>query len=133
MPRPSKMAQLASSQESDCDERVVHMDAVREARRALLPAEQLAQLSAMFAAFGDPTRLRIMAALSAQELCVCDLAAAIAQSESAVSHQLRQLRDLRLVRSRREGRRVYYALDDEHVLSIYAQACEHVRHDNTHS
>ena len=133
MPRPSKMAQLSSSQGSDCDERIVHMDAVREARRALLPAEQLAQLSAMFAAFGDPTRLRIMAALSAQELCVCDLAAAIAQSESAVSHQLRQLRDLRLVRSRREGRRVYYALDDEHVLSIYAQACDHVRHDNTRS
>lgn len=106
------------------------MDAVREARRALLTSEQLAQLSALFAAFSDPTRLRIVAALSAQELCVCDLAATVAQSESAVSHQLRQLRDMRLVRSRRDGRRVYYSLDDHHVLSIYDQACEHVRHDS---
>jgi DNA-binding transcriptional ArsR family regulator len=128
MPRPSKAAQLSEPIPGDCDERIVHVDAVRAARRALPGGATMRELSNLFAALGDPTRLRIMAALAAQELCVCDLAATIGQSESAVSHQLRLLRSLRVVRSRREGRRVFYALDDDHVLGIYGQACDHVQH-----
>jgi ArsR family transcriptional regulator, lead/cadmium/zinc/bismuth-responsive transcriptional repressor len=128
MARPSRVTQLHESRHIECDERIVHVDAVRAARAALPAGDQLSGLAGLFAALGDPTRLRIVAALAAQELCVCDLAAAIGQTESAVSHQLRQLRLLRLVRSRREGRRVFYALDDAHVIAMYGQACDHVDH-----
>ena len=128
MPRPSKTDQLRDPVAVACDDRVVHVDAVRAARAALPPGHDLRALAEFFAALGDPTRLRIVAALASQELCVCDLAAAIGQTESAVSHQLRHLRSLRLVRSRREGRRVFYALDDAHVLTIYDQASGHVGH-----
>ena len=131
MPRPSKAAQLSEPSQSECDERIVHVEAVRAAREALPGGAATRGLTNLFAALGDPTRLRIMAALAAQELCVCDLAATIGQSESAVSHQLRLLRSLRLVRTRREGRRVFYALDDDHVLGIYDQACDHVHHNLT--
>jgi ArsR family transcriptional regulator, lead/cadmium/zinc/bismuth-responsive transcriptional repressor len=129
MPRPSKATQLSEPSPSDCDERIVHVEAVRAAREALPSGAATRELTNLFAALGDPTRLRIMAALATQELCVCDLAATIGQSESAVSHQLRLLRSLGLVRSRHEGRRVFYALDDDHVLGIYGQACDHVHHN----
>lgn len=129
MPRPSKTDQLREPGVAACDDRVVHVDTVRAARAALPSGEDLRALSEFFTALGDPTRLRIVAALASQELCVCDLAAAIGQSESAVSHQLRRLSALRLVRSRREGRRVFYALDDAHVLTVFGQARDHVGHD----
>jgi len=129
MPRPSKAVQLSEPSQSECDERIVHVESVRAAREALPNGTTTRDLTNLFAALGDPTRLRIMAALATQELCVCDLAATIGQTESAVSHQLRLLRSLRLVRSRREGRRVFYALDDDHVLGIYDQACDHVTHN----
>ena len=128
MPRPSKAAQFQDPAGAACDDRVVRVDAVRAARAALPAGDRLSGLAGFFAALGDPTRLRIVAALAAQELCVCDLAAAIGQTESAVSHQLKTLRELRLVRARREGRRVFYALDDDHVLAIYGQASDHVGH-----
>lgn len=128
MPRPSKSEQLRALTDAACDDRVVHVDAVRTARAALPGGEELGALTEFFATLGDPTRLRIVAALASQELCVCDLAAAIGQTESAVSHQLRRLSALRLVHSRREGRRVFYALDDAHVLTIYDQASDHIGH-----
>lgn len=128
MPRPFKTEQLADVTALGCDEPVVHLDAVRAARARLLSAPDLEAVADIFSALSDPTRLRIVASLSTGELCVCDLAAAIGQSESAVSHQLRSLRALRIVRSRREGRRIYYALDDEHVVGLYEQAVVHSRH-----
>lgn len=128
MPRPSKSEQLREVVDTVCEERVVHVEAVREARAALPASETLGALAGLFTTLGDPTRLRIVAALAQRELCVCDLAAAIGQSDSAVSHHLRHLRALRVVRSRREGRRVYYALDDAHVLAVFDQAHEHVGH-----
>lgn len=128
MARPRKTDQLAAMADLVCDDRVVHVDAVRAARSALPEGATLAGLADIFAALADPTRLRIIAALAQHELCVCDLAASVATSESAVSHQLRGLRVLGLVRSRREGRLVYYALDDAHVTSLYGQALDHVGH-----
>lgn len=128
MPRPRKTDQLADVPDLVCDDRVVHVDAVRAARAALPSRGDLLGLAELFAALGDPTRLRIVAALAGRELCVCDLAATVGTSESAVSHQLRGLRALGLVRSRRDGRLVYYALDDEHVSSLYGQALDHVAH-----
>lgn len=83
-------------------------------------------LADTFRLLGDPTRVRIVDALSAGELCVCDIAAHIGISESAVSHQLRLMRSQRLVRGRREGRCVYYTLDDQHVLSLFQQGLRHV-------
>ena len=129
MARPRKVDRLTEMMDLLCDERVVHVDAVQDARTMLPSSSVLAGLTGMFAALGDPTRLRIVAALTGRELCVCDLAAVVRQSESAVSHQLRLLRSLGLVRSRREGRRVYYALDDAHVAVLYSQALHHVGHD----
>jgi len=79
-----------------------------------------------FRVLGDPTRLRILDALSAGELCVCDIASLVNISESAVSHQLRLLRGMRLVRPRRAGRLVYYAVDDQHILELLNQASTHV-------
>jgi DNA-binding transcriptional ArsR family regulator len=83
-------------------------------------------LADTFRLLGDPTRVRIVDALSEGELCVCDIASHIGISESAVSHQLRLMRSQRLVRGRREGRCVYYALDDQHVLSLFQQGLRHV-------
>lgn len=111
-----------------CDEQIVHVDAVRASRANLPQAAVVGGVSALFAALGDPTRLRLVAALAARELCVCDLAAALGISQSAVSHQIRVLRELGAVRPRRDGRRVYYALDDEHVTTLYHQAVDHIRH-----
>ncbi|MDV2495141.1 MAG: metalloregulator ArsR/SmtB family transcription factor [bacterium] len=85
-------------------------------------------LAEIFRVLGDPTRVRILHALAASELCVCDLAAILGMSQSAVSHQLRLLRSLRLVRHRREGRMVYYALDDDHIEKLLAQGLDHVAH-----
>ena len=101
---------------------------VRRARASMLPDDALEGLSMTFKTLGDPSRIRILHALAAEELCVCDLAAALEMGVSAVSHQLRLLRATRLVRLRREGRRTFYALDDDHVRSLYAQGLEHIGH-----
>jgi DNA-binding transcriptional ArsR family regulator len=83
-------------------------------------------LADLFSILGDPTRLRIVDVLAHGELCVCDIAGEVGISESAVSHQLRLMRGMRIVRGRREGRCVYYALDDHHVLDLFQQGLRHV-------
>ena len=128
MPRPTRQDQINLPGEPGCDVPIVHLEAVAEARRALPANDVVDRLARTFAALADPTRLRIVAALATRELCVCDLAATIGLTESAVSHQLRQLRGLGLVRARREGRMAYYALDDDHVGTLYAVASTHVEH-----
>lgn len=87
-----------------------------------------ARLADLFSALSDPTRLRIISVLLEKEMNVGDLAAQLEMSESAVSHQLRGLRQLRLVRGRKEGRQVFYALDDDHVTKLYRLGLEHVEH-----
>ena len=95
-------------------------------KAALIPARDLAALAEIFKILGDQTRVRLLDALSRAELCVCDLASLLGLSESAVSHQLRLLRGTRVVRARREGRMVFYSLDDQHVLSLFQQGLRHV-------
>lgn len=112
-----------------CDARVIHASRVRQAWQQELPTRKLEALSRIFKALGDPSRLRIILALSRGEMCVCDLAAYLRVSESAVSHQLRKLRDLSLVRHRRQGQVLYYALDDDHVAMLVQQAMVHIEHD----
>ena len=88
--------------------------------------ESIARLAETFRALGDPTRAKILHALGQTDLCVCDLASLVGSSESAVSHQLRLLRGLRLVKYRRAGRHIYYSLADDHVSTLIAQGLEHV-------
>lgn len=92
----------------------------------LLSVEQARIVAETFGVLGDPTRVRLVHALSLSELCTTDLAAAVGMSESAVSHQLRTLRQLHVVRSRREGKLVYYSLNDDHIRSLFQQGLEHV-------
>ena len=110
-----------------CD--VFHIDPARVARLrgALIDAGAVGDLTETFRALGDPTRVRILDALSHGELCVCDIATLLGLSESAVSHQLRLLRSLRLVRARRDGRMMYYTLDDRHILTLFRQGLRHVQ------
>ena len=89
----------------------------------------LDSLADTFRALSDPTRLRLVSLLAGDELRVCDLAAALGMSQSAISHQLRTLPDLRLVRRRREGRQMFYRLDDDHVADLIRQGLEHVAHE----
>jgi len=111
-----------------CAETIINEDKVRQAQQALLDGLLATHLAATFKALADPTRLRIVSVLAQTELCVCDLAATLGMTQSAVSHQLRLMRDLRLVKSRKEGRMVYYALDDEHIRDLFQRGLEHIEH-----
>lgn len=110
-----------------CEVNCVHPAAVQLARAALPDQGCVEEASALLKVVADPTRLRLLSALNASELCVCDLAAVINLSESAVSHQLRVLRAHRLVTYRKEGRVAYYRLLDQHVNGLIVSALDHVR------
>ena len=112
-----------------CTHSFIDENQVRSAIPYLVDESLAQRIAETFKALSDPTRVRIVSLLSEVELCVCDLAAALGMSQSAVSHQLRTLRALRLVRWRRDGRQVLYALDDEHVVSLFRKALEHVAHE----
>jgi len=114
-------------EEDGCLVRVVHLDRVEKARKLVISERELDRLSLTYKVLGDPNRLKIVMALRKVEMCVCDLAAFTGLSESAVSHQLRRLKDLALVKSRRDGQIIYYALDDEHVAGLLEVGLEHVR------
>ncbi len=114
--------------EDSCDVFCVHRERVENVRSRLLPPGDVQRLAVTFKVLGDPTRIRVLDALSRGELCVCDLAALLQMSSSAVSHQLRVLRDARLVKYRREGKMAFYSLDDAHVLTLFEQGLEHVGH-----
>jgi len=107
---------------------VFHLDPAKVAalRRRLLADASAAALADTFKLLGDATRVRMLDALSRSELCVCDLAGLLGLSESAVSHQLRLLRGMRVVRARRAGRMVFYTLDDQHIIGLFEQGLEHV-------
>ena len=113
--------------EDGCQIRVVHLEKVEQARQEAISDRDLERLSLTYRVLGDPNRLKIVMVLRNVEMCVCDLAAFTGLSESAVSHQLRRLKDLALVKSRREGQIIYYALDDEHVTELLDVGLDHVR------
>lgn len=120
---------LMNSKSTDrCAETIINEDRVKQARQALLDGLSATHLAAIFKALADPTRLRIVSVLAQTELCVCDLAATLGMTQSAVSHQLRLMRDLRLVKGRKEGRMVYYELDDEHIRDLFERGLEHIEH-----
>jgi len=114
-------------EEGGCEIRVIHLDRVEQAHREVIKDHELDRLSLTYKVLGDPNRLKIVMALKNVEMCVCDLAAFTGLTDSAVSHQLRRLKDLALVKSRRDGRIIYYSLDDEHVKHLLTIGLEHVR------
>ncbi len=102
--------------------------AIEQIREAMLDGREIEKLAQTFKVLGDPTRVKILFALSQRELCVCDLAKALGISQSAVSHQLRLLRTMSLVKYRKQGLMVYYSLDDDHILCLFKQGLDHVLH-----
>ena len=109
-----------------CKTNVVDYEKVNRVRNQLPDSQDITELSDTFKVLSDPTRLKIVLALAAEEMCVCDLAALIEVSVSAISHQLRLLRNMRLVSYRKEGKMVYYRLDDDHVENLIKEASRHV-------
>ncbi len=107
--------------------RMVHLDRVARARKEAIPDRKLARLALIYKLLGEPSRLKIAMALREGEMCVCDLAALLGISESAVSHQIRRLKDLALVKSRREGQILYYSLDDHQLDDLIQVGLNHVR------
>ena len=114
-------------EEDLCSVRCIHKNQVIHARTQSLEEEEYEELAILFKAMADGNRVRILWALLHAEMCVCDLAALLGASESAVSHQLRLLRQLALVKNRRQGQVLYYRLNDDHVQSLIQIALEHIR------
>lgn len=111
-----------------CNCTVIHEEIVTAVKEHLLPDDTAKRTAALFKVLGDPTRVRILQLLSLKEMCVCDISAALDMSHSSISHQLNTLRTNRLVRNRKAGKVVYYALDDQHVLNILNQGIDHISH-----
>uniref|UniRef100_A0A832H5T3 Transcriptional regulator n=1 Tax=Oscillatoriales cyanobacterium SpSt-402 TaxID=2282168 RepID=A0A832H5T3_9CYAN len=122
---------LQDSDAPSCDSHLVHLDTVRQVQPEILPMPEAQHMAEFFSVLADPNRLRLLSALANQELCVCDLAAGLKMGESAVSHQLRVLRSMRLVKYRKAGRNVYYSLADSHVMNLYREVAEHLGETNT--
>ena len=105
---------------------VIHEDVLARVSEKMPDEEPIYEVSELFKVFGDSTRARIICALNIEEMCVCDLAALLNMTQSAISHQLRILKTARLVKCRKQGKIVYYSLDDAHIGDIFAKAFEHV-------
>ncbi|UZT81291.1 metalloregulator ArsR/SmtB family transcription factor [Caproicibacterium sp. BJN0003] len=118
---------LKKNQEAECCEFIhVHQDIVDRVNRVMPDEDTLYDLSELFKIFGDSTRIKILYVLFESEMCVCDIAQLLQMTQSAISHQLRALKQSKLVSSRREGKTVFYALADSHVRTILDQGMEHV-------
>ena len=121
------MAMRASAPYQDgCEIEFVDERKVKRVRRQMKSNEAVGRLAETFKLLGDPTRVKIAFAVSQEELCVCDLANLLGASQSAVSHSLRSLRQMKLVRFRKEGKTTYYALDDDHIADLLNVAFRHV-------
>ena len=109
-----------------CEHTIIHEEVVERVKKQMPSDEKLIQTAELLKVFGDPTRIKIICALMKEEMCVCDLSALLGASQSAVSHQLKTLKQTRLVKYRREGKVVYYSLDDGHIGKIFEAGYEHV-------
>lgn len=112
-----------------CDCSVIHEDSVEEVRKKMPQEEQLYELADFFKVLGDSTRVKIMWALDMKELCVCDLAVLLNMTKSAISHQLRALREARLVKFRKDSKVVYYSLADHHVKQVFEMGYQHINEE----
>jgi len=112
-----------------CGTSCVHPEVVANARGKMPEEADLCEVGDFFKTFGDTTRIKIVSALMVGELCVCDIAAALEMTVSAISHQLRVLRQAKIVRSRRDGKQIFYSINDQHVGILFSVALEHVREE----
>lgn len=111
-----------------CDCNIIHKEAVANVLTKLPSSTTFENLAKLFKLIGDPTRCRILFALDNEEMCVCDIANVLKMTKSAVSHQLRLLRQSQIVKTRKSGKEVYYTLDDEHIQKLFEVALEHINH-----
>lgn len=109
-----------------CDYHEIHPTLIQKVLDGMPDEDELYELAELFKIFGDSTRIRILSVLLKQEMCVCDITEAVGMNQSAVSHQLKTLKMAKLIRSRRDGKLVYYALADDHVATILAMGLEHI-------
>lgn len=109
-----------------CDVIYVHDDKVKEVLKELPPEETIKELADFYKVFGDATRVKILCVLLRSQMCVCDLAQMLGMTQSAISHQLRILKQMKLVRNKRDGKTVYYSLADGHIQNIISQGMEHI-------
>ncbi|MEG0273606.1 MAG: metalloregulator ArsR/SmtB family transcription factor [Longicatena sp.] len=109
-----------------CGEHNVHEDVVERIQKMMRSEDEYNRLGTLFKMFSDPTRLKILSLLFQEELCVCDISCLLDMSQSAVSHQLSVLRASRLIKYRREGKNIFYSLDDEHIQKIYDAGLSHI-------
>ncbi len=109
-----------------CDENVTHDDIIKKVTDSLPPEDELLDLAELFKVFGDTTRIKILYVLFESEMCVCDIAKVLGMSQSAVSHQLRLIKQAKLIKNRREGKTVFYSLADDHVTTIIGMAKQHL-------
>lgn len=128
---PAKKGTHSHEKESEplkeiCDCVHVHEDIVDRVNAKMPDEEKLYDLADFFKVFGDSTRIKILYVLLCSEMCVCDIAQILGMTQSAISHQLRMLRQMDLVRTRREGKTVYYSLSDGHIFNILSQGMEHI-------
>lgn len=114
------------NEELICQENCLHFNLINQVKLSNIDREEIQDLSEMFKIFSDETRLRIICAILNTELCVCDLCELLNLNQSAVSHQLQLLRSSKLVKYRKEGKQVYYSLEDEHIESIIKMALAHI-------
>lgn len=110
----------------NCNCNVIHEETVNKVKDLLPKEEILYDLAELFKVFGDSTRIKIICALFESEMCVCDMAALLGMTQSAISHQLRTLKSARLVKFRRDGKVIYYSLDDEHIKHIFDEGFKHI-------
>ncbi len=120
------MIKKIKNNNASCEIYYVNEKKVNAVRKTIKPDETIVSLAQTFKVLGDPTRTKIISALSKEELCVCDIANLLRVSQSATSHQLRVLRNMDLVRYRKEGRIAYYFIDDEHIKNLFAEGLRHV-------
>lgn len=111
------------------DNLIIHPEVVEKVKKTMLDEHQFNDMSILFKMFADPTRLKILKALFESEMCVGDLAALLDMSHSAISHQLSSLRNTRLIRAKKDGKVVYYSLNDKHIEQIFKMAFEHISHE----
>ena len=117
-----------SKNEFICDCNIIHQEIVKDTLKNMVDEELLSNLSDFFKILGDPTRTKILFALDKNEMCVCDIANVLNMSKSSISHQLSYLRNAGIVKCRKEGKEVFYMLDDEHVKEVFEVGIEHIEH-----
>lgn len=110
-----------------CSSTIIHQDVINRVKGSMIGDYHAMNLAEFFKVFGDITRIKIINALFSSEMCVCDIAALLHMNQSAISHQLRTLKQARLIKNRRDGKVVYYSLDDDHIKEIFDQGLIHVK------